>query len=213
MEYELSFFNFNYKDVKQKLEELGAKRIHKFQLFRMTYFNLVDERRGFVRVRDEAGTITLTTKIKPIESKYPEEYEVKINSSYEETVKLLEAAGLKIYNVAEKYREKWEISGCHEVVFDIWPCLPIAMEIDCSSEESLNSLVEKLGLKLSDSFTGDKYEYLYGVSEKQMALFPIVTFANCGKTLGPYVKKNNEIFTIVTDKDANEIGKMKFKFS
>jgi len=212
MEYELSFFNFNYKEIKQKLEQLGGKRIHKFKLFRVTYFKLVDGSKGFVRVRDEAGEVTLTAKRKNADSKYPEEYEIKLNASYDDTVKLLKASGLALYNIAEKYREKWEIPGCHEVIFDIWPCLPIAMEVDCHDEKSLHSLIEKLGLKLSDSFTNNKYEYLYDIPEKQMESFPIVTFANCGKTIDSHVTKHREIFKMVIDKDANEIGKMKFKY-
>lgn len=109
MEYELSFVNFDYDEIIKNLKKVKANKKHDlvrqkhnvfltqverallFHVpFQVAYFNLAGEKnfkKGFVRIREENGFVTLTTKI--TDSKYPQEYETIVNSSYDDTKKII----------------------------------------------------------------------------------------------------------------------------
>ena len=201
MEYEVSFNNFNYNSIIKKIKNKG-KKIHGFYPFRISYFLLAGEKdfgKGFVRVRDEyPGKVTITTKI--LSSKYPEEYETTVDSSYDDTVKILEKSGLKNNLQSIKFREKWSFSKCHEIVFDLWPGLPLIMEIDCISENTLNRAINHLGLDINDSYTKSKYLYTYNIPKKITQNMKNLNFKNFKKLLSKNVKKNKSIFTKMNKK-------------
>ena len=190
MEYEVSFNNFNYNSIIKKIKNKG-KKIHGFYPFRISYFLLAGEKdfgKGFVRVRDEyPGKVTITTKI--LSSKYPEEYETTVDSSYDDTVKILEKSGLKNNLQSIKFREKWSFSKCHEIVFDLWPGLPLIMEIDCTSENTLDRAINHLGLDINDSYTKSKYLYTYNIPKKITQNMKNLNFKNFKKLLSKNVKK------------------------
>ena len=196
MEYELAFYNFDYKIIRKKLKKIGGKIIHKFVLYNVAYFYLSGKNNfssGFVRVRNENGKIVLTTKILG-KSTYPEEYETEVNTTYENIIKILENSGLIKTIESVKYREKWLVPETHEVVFDIWPGLPISLEIDCESEENLKKTCKKLELNIDEGFTGSQYYYLYGIKNDEMKNFPNLNFLNFKKYLKKNIKKNMNEF-------------------
>jgi glycogen synthase len=93
-----------------------------------------------------------------------------------------------------KFREKWTIKGCNEVVFDLWPGLPLIMEVDCKSEERLNNLCTMLGLDYKKGFTEVKYVEIYGMNKKVTQQIKNLSFKNFRKLLKKYIVKNKEIF-------------------
>lgn len=202
MEYEVSFFDFDYKSLIKNIKKLGGKKIHSMAVYNISFFKLCnknDFKDGFVRVRDENGTVTLTTKIfESKNTKYPKEYETTVDSKFEDVIKILESAGLENSLKSIKYREKWSFPGAHEIVFDLWPGLPIVLEIDCTSESALKKTCEKLNLDMSKSFTEYKYMYLFGIHKKITEKIPYLNFLNYNKLLKKHVKKNKELFNSLT---------------
>lgn len=197
MEYELSFFDFNYEDMRKLLRQKGGKQIHKMTLYKATYFQLCGEenlKKGMMRIRDENGQVTLTTK--KFGSKFQEEYEVKIEETFDEIEKILVKGGLEPKLETKKYREKWSFPGCNEIVFDLWPGLPIVMEIDCTSREALNKTCTKLGLETKDGVSGSKTMHLYGIKEPEGT----ISFANYKKVFKPIIKKNAKLLASLTKK-------------
>lgn len=201
MEYEVSFFDFDYKKIVKNIKKKG-KKIHSFYPFQISYFYLSGESnfdRGFVRIRDEyPGKVTITTKI--LSGKYPEEYETLVNTNYDDTVKILEKAGLNKVLTSIKLREKWSFDKCHEVVFDLWPGLPLVMEIDCSTKKDLYNGIEFLNLDSKKSFTISKYEYLYGIPKTITQSFKNLDFKNYKKLLKNKIKKNILTFNKISKK-------------
>lgn len=201
MEYELSFLNFDYKKIKQKIKKLNGIKVHSFVAYDVAYFYLANKNNfssGFIRVRNENNIIKLTTKI--LSSKYPEEYETVVNTSYDDILKLLENSGLICKIKTIKYREKWTFPGCHEVVFDIWPGLPIILEVDCTSEELLKKSCEKLDLDIHQGFTQSKYDVVLGIPNKITNAIPNLNFSNFKKLLKNHVKKNKTLFNSLNNK-------------
>ena len=200
MEYELAFFNFDYKTIVNKLKKLGGKKLHKFALYNVAYFYLAGEQdfsKGFIRIRDENGNVKLTTKLLD-KSKYAEEYEIGIDGTYDNIKKILEKGNLECKIESVKYRDKWSLVDTHEIVFDIWPGLPISLEIDCDSEKKLNNTCKKLDLNIKDGFTGSQYNKLYEITNDQMKKLPNINFNNFRKILKPHITKNNKIFNTLT---------------
>ena len=197
MEYELSFFDFDYEYMRKLLRKKGGKQIHKMTLYKATYFQLCGEKsfkNGMMRIRDENGQITLTTK--KFGGKYPEEYEVNIEESFDDIEKILVKSGLEMKLETKKYREKWSFPDCNEIVFDLWPGLPIVIEIDCTSREALNKTCGKLGLEPKNGVSGSKTMHLYGVKEPEGT----VNFSNYKTVFKPIIKKNAKLLASLTKK-------------
>jgi adenylate cyclase class IV len=194
-EYEAKFLDIDYKKMCKKLKEIGAKRVHKTKMFQRKVYNLCDPNiKGFGRVRDEAGTVTMTTKVF-IDPKFPEEKEIEICGTFDDGCKFIESLGMKPRAYQQTYREKWTHKIAHEITFDCVPGLPMYMEIDCTSEEKLNQMIEKLELDKSKMRFGsfdNTYEEYYGVTKQVInTITPSLTFKNILKEIKP--KKNKEL--------------------
>jgi len=199
MEYELSFSDFTYKDVIKGLKKVNAKKVHNLIPFKIAYFYLANEKdfkKGFVRIRNEQDTVTITTKI--TDSKYPTEYETSVNTTYEEMVEIIKHSGLVLKIESIKFREKWEVKGCNEVVFDLWPGLPLIMEVDCKDEKGLINLCNELGLDYKKGFTQHKHNYLYGIEPSVTQNISNLAFNNFNKLLKTHIIKNKELFNSLT---------------
>lgn len=207
MEYELSFFEFDYNTIKSKIIENGGKLVHKMVPYKVAFFQLCGEndfKSGMIRVRDENGICTMTTKKFSKTSKYPEEYETKVSESYANIVKLLKAGGLELKSEVIKYREKWNYPGCNEIVFDVWAGLPIVMEVECKNEKALHKVCKNLGLDIKNGTSGSKMKHIYGLETTVYNL----NFTNYKKLLKPVIKKNQKILNSLTKKYyENFIGK------
>ena len=106
-EYELKVLDIDYKSIIRILKNNGAKKVHKPIMFQRSVFHLADTSvHGFVRVRDEGNSTTITSKTYK-DPKFPDENEVQITGTYEDGCKLVRSMGLKEKAFQQTYREKW----------------------------------------------------------------------------------------------------------
>lgn len=199
VEYEYQFIKYDKKKIIELIKKKAGKLIHKRALYRTVYFYSKDALQ-FIRVRDENGSIVLTKKIiREKEKLHPLEYEIKLSphETFDNVVEFAKAIMPKSKMImAEKFREKWSVgSGCHEIVFDEWPGLPEYMEIDCTSQKSLDEIIAYLGLANSEYFKRgafDYYEKIYEIERKYLPKSNL-TFNGIYKSIGKYTKKNKNI--------------------
>ena len=140
--------------------------------------------------------------------------EINIKDSFETGVDFMTALGIKKKAFQESIREKWSHPLAHEITFDIVPGLPTYMEIDCTSEQNLNKLIELFAINESKkrygSFDHTYLEY-YGISRDIINdQTPSLTFANIQNEIKP--TKNLELFKKICtehNKIAQQIQKKK----
>lgn len=148
--------------------------------------------------------MTMTVKIYK-DKNFPEEYEISINETFETGLNFLKALGLKQKAYQESYREKWSHPLVHEITFDTIPGLPTYMEIDCTSEDNLNKMIELLNL--------DKSKMRYGAFDKTYNEYydipldvinnhtPMLTFKNIKNELK--IDKNKKLFERLAKEQKN----------
>ncbi|QKF94788.1 adenylate cyclase class IV CYTH domain protein [Fadolivirus algeromassiliense] len=208
-EYEAKFLDIDKDLMTQKLKSIGAKLVHEKKRYVRSVFKLcTDNVKGYARVRDEAGIITMTVKIYK-DPKFPEEYEIEIKNDFETGVKFLSSLGINQKAFQETYREKWVHDLAHEITFDDIPGLPTYMEIDCTSEEKLNKLIEMLNLDKSKMRFGafDKtYNEYYGIETTVINdQTPFLTFKNIINEITPL--KNHDLLKKMQEKYNKEYQK------
>ena len=154
VEYEAKFLDVNLALMRKKLRQIGAKRVHPFKRMVRTTYDLCNgsKKKAFVRVRQEANRVTMTSK--NMEGKFAVENEVEIKNTYEEGKAFLDSLDLNQTAYQITYREKWTLPNVNEIVFDMIPGIPIYMEIDCATEKMLNQTVSKLGLNMHNAKYG-----------------------------------------------------------
>jgi hypothetical protein len=200
-EFEAKFLNINIIEMRKQLEKIGSKKEYSFVKFERAAFNLCDPNiKGFVRVRNEVNKVTMTSKIYKNEN-FPEENEISINESFDNGVNFLKSLSLPQRAFQESLREKWNHPLVHEIVFDILPGLPIYMEVDCTSENDLNKMIEllKLDNKLTRYGSFDKtyleyYDIPKDVINNQT---PFLTFNNISNEIKP--TKNLNLFKKISE--------------
>lgn len=192
VEYEVKFLNINVDRIRRTLRKVGAIRIHPFrQMVRSTY-DLCngEEKRAFVRVRQEADKVTMTSKI--MDHKYPIENEVELNNTYEEGKTFLDSLGLSQKATQVTYREKWRVPSnpnVHEIVLDMIPGIPAYVEIDCKTENALHHMVRKMGFDMQHANHGafaKQYTQYYDIDENVInQSTPSLTFENIHREIQP----------------------------
>jgi len=153
-EIEAQVLFINYNEIIPKLKSLGCKLKFDWTKFRIAVFNPCmsqDEQKQkydiiYTRVRDEGlGVVTITTKTKlksltATENKFVNEYEIATNNNFDDCKDLLLANMLNMKAYQERLRQKWIIPSrpeIKEIVFDIWPGLPMHMEVEADTETTL----------------------------------------------------------------------------
>lgn len=198
-EYEAKFLEIDYNKTIKILKSIGAKRVYTKRMFRRSVFHLCDQKiKGYARVRDEGDKITITTKTYK-DPKYPEENEVNIDGTFEDGCNLIKSLGLEEKAFQQTYREKWSHKLAHEITFDWIPGLPLYMEVDCTSEEKLNKLIEMIGLdktKMRFGAFDATFEEYYGITKDDINNHtPSLTFYNIMKEIKPL--KNKKLLKII----------------
>lgn len=194
-EFEAKFLDINIEIMRQKLRDIGASRMHDRIMLRRSVFHLCDKSiKGYARVRDDGFGVSMTSKIYPNE-KFPEENEVQIKDDYDTGVKFMLSLGLIKKAEQESYREKWFHDLAHEITFDTLPGLPTWMEVDCTSEEKLNKMIDLLSLDKSKMRFGAfdlTYNEYYGIERDIINnKTPSLTFKNIKQEIQP--TKNAEL--------------------
>jgi len=188
-EYEAKFLDINVEEMREKLKKIGAKIVHeKKRYVRLVFHRCNNDVRGFARIRDENGQITMTVKLYK-DPKFPEEYEVSINNDFEVGANFLKALGLEQKAFQETYREKWSHPLAHEITFDDIPGIPTYMEIDCTGEAKLKKIIKDLNLDESKmrfgAFDATFNEYYDIPKDEINNQTPSLTFKNILNEIKP----------------------------
>lgn len=182
-EIEVKFLNVSFDSVRGKLQELGAVCEQPMRTMRRVAIENNFMRTGkdsFLRVRDEGHRVTLTYKqFDELSVSGAKEIEVEV-SSFEDTIALLEQAGLPAHTVQETKRETWRL-GDVEIMLDEWPWLKPYIEIEGASEERLRELAAQLGFDWNNAVFGDvmvayRAEYPHLTLKDTIARVPVVKF-------------------------------------
>ena len=171
-------------DIRERLEKLGAKLLHKERLMRRILF---DQRKNphitahYIRVRDEGDKITMSAKIHALEGGALSDQKEAVTeiSDFDKAVEVLKNAGLVQSNYQENKRETWELDGA-EIVIDTWPGLETYVEIEAGLEEKVREIAVKLGYNWEDkriTSVMEIYMEVYSLSEEEvLKKLPKVTF-------------------------------------
>jgi adenylate cyclase class 2 len=159
-EIEVKVLGIDQDKIKEKLEILGAEPVKKeFQVNYM--FDFADSRffskGGYVRIRHltdfakNREKIAVTFKELISREKFKISKEIEFNSdNFSETKNFLEALGLKLFRVDEKFRESYRLAeGLIEI--DTWAGVPSYLEVEAETGEKVEILLGRLGLKLEES--------------------------------------------------------------
>jgi adenylate cyclase class 2 len=185
IEIEAKFLDAKFNDVRATLKELGAVCEQPMRLMRRVAIENDFMRTGkdsFLRVRDEGHRITMTYKqFDDLSVNGAKEIEVEV-SSFEDTVAILEQAGLQAHTLQETKRENWRL-GEVEVMLDEWPWLRPYIEIEAPSEEVLRNVAAKLGFDWNDAVFGDvmaayRVEYPHLTLKDTIGRVPVVRFGD-----------------------------------
>ena len=121
-EIEVKFVNIDHDAIRNELESIGAVMEQPMRLIKRVTIDSNDMRskNAFVRVRDQGDKVTLTYKqFDELSLNGTKEIEITVND-FDETIKLLAAAGLPHGSFQETKRETWRL-GSTEIVLDVWP--------------------------------------------------------------------------------------------
>src|SRR5690606_27253651 len=132
-EIEAKFLNINHDEVRAKLKILGAKLEQPSTVYKRYNLDFSDKslekKGGWVRVRSNGTFVTLTYKqLDEWTVDGVKEAEVEV-SDFDETIKILEAVGLKARSFQITKREIWKYKDT-EIVLDEWPWVKQFIEIE-----------------------------------------------------------------------------------
>jgi len=198
LEIEAKFMEIDINKIRKLLKENGGKKIHKMVMYKRYVFNLLNNNeKGFIRIRDENGRITITLKKYPKNSKFAMEYEILLDkkSSLEDAKEFLLAQGYIIKAYQETLREKWSLDGCPEIAIDTIPGIPTYIELECKNEEIIKKVAKKLGLNYKDAKYGsfvNQYIDYYNINIDD-GNYPSLTFINIDNELNPSLKNKIEL--------------------
>ncbi len=183
-EIELKFININKDDLREKLLQIGAKKIHNERLMRRKTFDFVNLKLAkgeykWMRVRDEGDKVTLNMKhltdAKTIDG--VKEIELVVDD-FDEACNLLIEMGLSETNYQENYRESWLLKEV-EVTIDTWPGLEPLTELEGASEEKVHTVAKDLGFDLSTAMMGSVdfvCQEIHGIPENGITKIKKLTF-------------------------------------
>jgi len=197
LEYEYNFYNYNKKEVINKIKELGGKKIGHYLFKIMVFIHPFKKEGTYIRVRDEGHRVTMTYKFKDNKSKFSKESEIIINN-FDAAVNILFGIGCTKKYYYEKLREIWNLKKS-EIAFDNAPGSPEDMEIESPTKKELDQIVKLLDIKqylVEDNTILSIYDEFGIIIPKTIDL----TFNNVKKELLKLVKKNKEKFIKLIDK-------------
>lgn len=156
IEFEAKFVDIDIDNVRERLKTVGAKLEKPMRLMRRVTIDTpaMKAKNAFLRVRDEGNRVTMTYKqFDALSVDGAKEHEVVVNS-FNETIALLEAAGLAYSSLQESKRETWTFNDA-EIVIDEWPWLRPYIEIESNSEAQVKDVAQTLGFLWEEAVYGD----------------------------------------------------------
>lgn len=188
-EIEAKFLDINPEKFRYLLNEFGAKLEEPERIMRRKNYDFPDrkleEKRGWVRVRDEGDKVTLSYKqLNDRTINGTKEINVVV-SNFEDTCAFLEHIGLKQKSYQETKRESWKLDGV-EVEIDTWPWIPTYVELEGKTESKLKKVAELLHLDWSKALHGSveiAYQAYYNVTDEEIDRWPEYRFSEVPKWL------------------------------
>jgi len=197
-EIEAKFLDINVKEIQKKIKLHGGKKIHKLMLYRRFVFNLFNNRKGYIRTREENNKTTITVKTYSNDSKFAEEHEIVVSSSLDEAKDFLIAQGYELKHYHQTLREKWSLGDCTEIAIDYIPGIPTYIELECKNEKSIKKVAKLLDLDMKkaeyDPYWKQFVDY-YGIDKNQITskIISTLTFKNIDKELKNFIKINDDL--------------------
>lgn len=171
-EFEATFLDIDKDAYREQLAQAGATCVKSETMMRRVVFDTGPH--SFLRVRDEGDKIVMTFKqVDQLALDGVDESNVDV-SNYEDTITILEAAGLRIKARQTTLREIWQLDGA-EITIDTWSQLPPYTEIEGESPEAVEKVARKLGFEMSEAIFGSVdqiYHHYYGVSQEAVNSCP-----------------------------------------
>jgi predicted adenylyl cyclase CyaB len=129
-EIEVKFYDIEKDTLREKLKDIGLRRVHEeFLMRRRTFHPVKREKQEWFRVRQEHSRITLCYKcLHSREVDGLEEWETEVKD-FDIASEIMIRSGLESTALQENLRETW----CNdeiEIVIDTWPALKPYIEIE-----------------------------------------------------------------------------------
>jgi len=213
-EIEAKFMDINVIEIQKKIKLNGGKKIHKLMLYRRYVFNLLNNKKGYIRARQENNKTTITMKTYSDDSKFADENEIIVSSTLEEARDFLIAQGYILKHYHETLREKWSLGDCHEIAIDYIPGIPTYIELECKNEKSIKKVAKLLDLDMTKAkyeAYWEQYVDYYGINKDDIIskTIPTLTFKNIDKELKIFIKINKELVKKVQNEQLKLIKKNK----
>jgi adenylate cyclase, class 2 len=182
-EIEAKWLNIDKHSFRKKLQSVGAKLTSPERKMVRQVFDYPDmhleKDGGWVRVRDEAGKITMSYKQLNDRTLHGTKEVTLMVDNYDHARSFLYAIGLESNSIQETIRESWELNGA-AIEIDTWPWIPSFVEVEAKSEEGLRRVAEILGLDFKDALHGSvetAYQAVYDVTEQEVDSWPEIRFS------------------------------------
>lgn len=166
-EIELKILNIDGVKLRKGLRKLGAKRVLTPVLVREVFLEQAGvpvEGRAYssFRLRSVGTKCELTVKVRKSDKKYSvhDEFEVNV-SGFDETLKLLNALGFRVFRRREKVREEWKLGGV-KVEIDEYPKMLPYMEVEGRSRKAVERFLKSLGVSAEHASNATATEIVRG---------------------------------------------------
>ncbi len=148
-EFEVRILDIDVEQIKNKLEEVGAKK-HLERSMRRYVYDINDNKDTWIRLRDNGQTITLTIKeIHHDGIDGTKETEIEVDD-FEKTNLLLNKLSFLPKAYQENKRISYKLNNV-EIEIDFWPKIPPYLEIEAKSTEEIEKTVKLLGFKMNQT--------------------------------------------------------------
>lgn len=156
IEYEVKLVQIDPVDVRRRLASTGAICTKPEADYRRWVYHLptsAPTQQGFIRVRDEAGEVTLTYKSPGTTIDGTREIELHVDS-LEGANEFVSQLGCVQKSYQETRREVWEYPHGGQVMIDTWPWIPTFIEVEGESETHVRDMVTRLKYDWKDILIG-----------------------------------------------------------
>ena len=169
-EIEERVLEVNEKELIEKLEAMGAKKVGEWLQKRYVYDFIPKRENEWIRLRTNGENTTLTYK--NIESNTiigTKELEIEV-SDFDVTNEFLRIMGYIPKAYQENKRIRYYLNHV-EIDIDTWPLIPTYLELEGNSTEDVKKLEKDLGIdtkKITNLNCQDIYLNIYGIDINQI---------------------------------------------
>ncbi len=182
-EIEAKFLDVDHDALRARLKEIGAECVQPMRLMKRKGYDfpgdrLRNEKRGWVRVRDEGDKITMSYKQlnnRELDGTHEVGFAV---DNFDAAGAFLTELGLAQNSYIENKRESWRL-GETEIELDVWPWVKPYLEMEGPDEATLRDVAARLGLdwgKVCHGSVEIVYRGEYDIVDRDFNSLSVVTF-------------------------------------